>query len=131
MKNQYLFLLSIVLFLTCKVSVSQLEYKIIESNLKGKIEYDNSKKTDEIKRVQIYYIYRIEISNKVEGKEKGQLILKDFSRKFNLDRNTFDYKEAFWDVISKVPIPNGEFKDVLDKYDYRTSKISVKYGLKN
>jgi len=130
MKNQYIVLLSVILFLTCKVSVSQIGYKIIDQEIKEKIAYDNAKKTDETKRVQIYHIYQIKISNKIEGKEKMQLIMREFSQKFKLENNTFDFDNSMWNVTSKIPIEDGWFKDELDKYYYRSSSIAVKYGLK-
>ena len=130
MKNQYLALLSIIMFLTCSVSVSQGVYKVIDSELKDKIIYDNSKKEDPSKIVEVYYLYTVKVQNKVEGKEKVNLIMDDFSQKFKLENNSFDYKESKWNVTSAMPIPDEWFKQALDRYNYRSSSISLKYGLK-
>ena len=130
MKNQYLAVLSIIMFLTCKSSVSQGIYKVIDSELKDKIIYDNSKKEDPSKIVEVYYLYTVKVQNKVEGKEKVNLIMDNFSQKFKLENNSFDYKESKWNITSAIPIPDEWFKQALDRYNYRSSSISLKYGLK-
>jgi len=112
------------------VSVSQGVYKVIDSELKDKIIYDNSKKEDPSKIVEVYYLYTVKVQNKVEGKEKVNLIMDDFSQKFKLENNSFDYKESKWNVTSATPIPDEWFKQALDRYNYRSSSISLKYGLK-
>jgi len=124
-------ILSLVFVFISSLSFSQSEYKIIDTELKDKIVYDNSKKVDETKRVQIYYLYQIKISSKIETKEKMQLIMASFSQKFKLENNTFDFDQSTWNVTSMISLLDEWFKKELDIYDYHSTSISVQFALKD
>lgn len=136
MNKKYTFLLTLLFILISQFGTSQNNYKIIDAELKEKIEYDNSKKADRgtlnsINYVQVYYLYDVAISSYVEEKEKIKDIMDEFKKSSNLESTSFDFNNNIWHICAKHGISNESIKSILDKYDHKASSISEKYGLKD
>lgn len=131
MKKTYSILFGVILILNIQAVVAQEDYKIIEAELKGKIEYDNAKKTDETKRVQIYFLYKIKVSGVIETREKIQFAMNEFLQKFKLEEEAFNYETLTWSVTSKTELTEDWIKYTFAKYDFRLESTNVQYGLKD
>jgi len=126
-------ILLLVTFLTSAVFSdysAQEDYKIISEAEKQKLEFDNGRAQLGMVPVEVYYIYEINISNTVEGKEKMNLIMDDYSKVFPLVSNTFDFDKKVWHITAKTELTEQSLKETMAKYDYHLSTMTVQFGLK-
>lgn len=130
-KNHLIILLILTLLIFNLGTTAQNEYKIIDEELKGKIEYDNAKKKNEIERTPIFYLYQIKISNKIEVRENMDSFIQTFSKDNNLVENSIDYSNNTLFFVSKYNLSKDVIKADLAKHNYRIETIEETFGLKD
>jgi len=108
---------------------SQNNYEIIESEKKQDIELNNQKTKDHSERIEIYYLYNIQLQSGNINSEKIETMLTQFASENTLLENRFNYNTQNWFVASRLELSVDEIKSFLSKSDFKINTFSEEFAL--